>query len=146
MYEWLKFGHVVGAIIWVGAGIAFSFVTLRLADADLPTKKAFAHAAEKVGPLFPLAALLVLGLGIWMVLDTPAIGFGDTWILIGFGGILLSGVVQGLRAPSGKRLNQELEAGDPAAHTTWRSMARLNWVDVALLLIVVWAMVTKPGL
>lgn len=145
MYEWLVFGHVVGAIVWVGAGVTGAVLMMRMAGADLAEKRTILTAMQKVGVVFPIASLLVIGLGVWMVIDAPAIGFGDTWIVVAYAGIGLSGLVQALVDPNLKRLATELEAGDPAAHDRWRLVSRIVPLDAAILLIVVWAMVTKPG-
>jgi uncharacterized membrane protein len=143
--EWLVFGHVVGATMWVGGAIAGSILVLRGRSSDADDKLATLRIMDRVGPIFPIGATLVLGFGIWMVIDSPTIGFGDTWLIVAYVAIGLSGAVQAVVAPRVERVRELLEAGDGAAHDAWAKLARVVPLDATLLIVAVWAMTTKPG-
>jgi uncharacterized membrane protein len=147
MYEWLKLGHIVGAIAWVGAGIMSSFLFVRAKKAPAEDKLALMKALLGTNALFVAASIFVLGFGIWMVIDSPTIGFGDTWIVVAYAGLVLSGALNGaLFGPQAKKLQAELEQGDPGANARWGTLSRIAPIDSVILLVIVWAMVTKPGL
>ena len=146
MTRWLLFGHVLGATMWVGGAIAGSILVLRGISSDTDDKLATLRLMDRVGPIFPIGAALVLGLGIWMVVDIEGIGFGDPWLIIAYAAIGLSGVVQAIVGPRLERLRTALEAGDDDAHERWARIARIVPLDAALLVVALWAMTTKPGL
>ncbi len=147
LYEWLKFGHVLGAAVWVGAGIYGTAIFMSMKSAGrsemLAANRAFA-GGERV---FIIASVLTIVFGVWMVLDQPAISFGDTWVLIGIGGILVSGAWNGIVIqPRWKKANEALETDEPGAVESVRALLKLAYLDPLILIVVVWAMVTKPGL
>ena len=83
LWEFLKFVHVAAAISWVGGAVTLEVVGFRVARrADTRSVMGFARDAEIVGRLYGVSTVLVLGFGIWMVIDSPAIDFTDAWILI----------------------------------------------------------------
>jgi uncharacterized membrane protein len=146
LYEWLKFGHVLGAAIWVGAGVYGTVVGFRAVTASRRDRLAVINALESAGALFGISGALVVGLGVWMVIDSPALGFGEPWIVVAYVGLALSGALQGaVMAPQTKLLKAELEADDPAADGRMQRIMRFAWLDPAILIVVIWAMVTKPG-
>lgn len=149
-HEIFKFLHVFGAVAWVGSGIGLSVLGWRLRRAgDLTSLTAIYRRAEDLGKLlFAPAALLTLAFGVAMVATTAAIGFGDLWILIGFSGIVLSGVAENaIAGPANKRFLAAMDAGDTARADRHAGRALLgNYLDVAVLIVVVWAMVARPML
>jgi hypothetical protein len=84
-YEFLLFAHIAGSVIWVGTATGMQFFAYRALRADDPDRMAnVASDIEWIGSriLVPVSLLTFL-LGVWLVLDTDAIGFGDDWIVIG---------------------------------------------------------------
>jgi uncharacterized membrane protein len=151
-YELFKFLHVVGAIMWVGGGIGLTVFAWRArAAGDLRSLVAMVERGKDLGNfLFMPAFALTLGFGIAMVATESVLSFGDLWILIGFGGIALSGVAEmAITQPAGKRLMAAVEAsgvGSPEAKAAARGSLNGSILDVTVLLVVVWAMVAKPML
>jgi uncharacterized membrane protein len=151
-YEFFKFMHVVAAIAWVGGGIGLTIYGYRLrAAGDYASLAAMQRRGEDLGKfLFMPAALLTLGFGIVMVASQSWLSFTDLWILIGFGGVVLSGVAEmGIAAPAGKRFLAAVEANGPRSADAERYAGRSlrgSLLDVTVLLIAVWAMVAKPML
>jgi uncharacterized membrane protein len=151
-YEVFKFLHVVGAIAWVGGGIGLTIFAWRVrAAGDYETMLAMGKRGDDLGKfLFMPAFVLTLGFGIAMVLSESILSFTDLWILIGFGGIVLSGVAEmAFSAPAGKRFAAAAAShgiGSPEAKAAARGSLNGSVLDVTVLLIVVWAMVAKPML
>lgn len=151
-YEFFKFMHVVGAIAWVGGGIGLTIFAWRArAAGDNGTVLSMVERGDDLGKfLFMPAFVLTLGFGIAMVATESSLSFTDLWILIGFGGIVLSGVAEmTIGQPAGKRLLAAVEAGgvgSPEAEAATRRSFNGSLLDVTVLLIVVWAMVAKPVL
>ncbi|HEX5631533.1 MAG TPA: DUF2269 family protein [Acidimicrobiia bacterium] len=146
LYETLKLLHVLAAIVWVGGGVFQTVSTWRAMDADPVHRLGLARDMRFAGDrVFGPASLLALVFGIWMVVESPAIGWGDTWIVIGLAGIVISGAIGGaFFAPKSKALVARLEAGEDAS-ALMRTIGKVSLVDMTILLIVVWAMVTRPG-
>ena len=151
-YELFEFLHIVGAIAWVGSGIGLTVYARRLLKAkDHESLKTLNRQGQALGKvLFGPAFVLVLGFGIAMVVDHPLIGFGDLWILMGFAGIVLSGVSEmAVAAPAGKRFEAAIDDygfGSPQAEKAASRMILGSTLDIVFLLVAVWAMVVRPTL
>jgi uncharacterized membrane protein len=140
--------HVLGAMVWVGGSIIFLILGARMANAPRDEQVTFNKSMEFVGGrIFGPAAALVLVAGIWLVIEHPAYEFTQTWIVIALGGIALSiAIGLGYFSPQSKALLAELEANDPAAAGRARRIGQVSMFDTLILLVIVWAMVYKPGL
>jgi hypothetical protein len=93
------------------------------------------------------ATVIVVIAGAWAVTEGPW-DFDMTWVTIGFG-VWLIGVVLGVtwHRTEGPRLR--LEASGPGSAelaALKRAMVTVGTVEMALLVLGVWAMVIKPGL
>jgi uncharacterized membrane protein len=150
LYDWLLLLHIVAAMVWVGGVVALSaLVTAVLRNNEPAAVGRFAADLRLVGPLVlgPAPALL-LGLGIWMVLDSDAWGFDQTWIQLAFalfGVAFLIGVAHQSRALIGARR----AAGKGDHSLAARLLRRWSWgtrLILLILLVAAWDMVMKPGL
>lgn len=150
MYLTLKLIHIVSAIVWVGAAFTFLVMDMRAARArDHDTQRVLLDNGEAFGKtVFGPAAIVTLLAGVGMVL-VGDLSFGAPWIGIGFAGIASSIVIGAVPV---QRAVKELRArvaaagfGDPGAQAVARRLTLLTQIDFAVLLVVVWAMVTKPG-
>jgi uncharacterized membrane protein len=149
-YEFFKVLHVYSVIAWFGGGVTLHILMVRsrsTKDARLMAR--LSHHAVMLGRVFfgPLS-VITLGSGIVMVAITPAIGFGDLWILMGFGGILVSGAIGGsVLAPATRYLAELVEERgtiDLDVKNAARRGIIAQRIDMIVLAIVVWAMVAKP--
>jgi uncharacterized membrane protein len=147
----LLFIHVLGAIVWIGAGITLLLLSRRLSTAqDMEGFRALSEQSEFFGPkVFAPAAFVTLAAGIWMVAISPAIGFGDAWIVWGLAGVALS-VVFGavLSEKAAKDLKEAIQSDPVDSGTVTTLQGRLSTystIDVVILLSVVCAMVFRPG-
>lgn len=151
-YELFKFLHLTGAIAWLGGGVGLTILWRGLAKArDAEAVNGIAGQDKALSArLFGPAVLLTLAAGVAMVIDTPAIDFSDLWIVIGFAGIVLSGVINGAVAgPATKRMRAAIESGgfDSAEATAARSRVSLAGnIELLVLFAVVFVMVVKPTL
>ncbi len=150
-YEVLKFAHVLSVIAWVGGGIGFFVLQARFAaSGDRGGLMSFGRQMETMGKTYfgPLAAATLVT-GIWMVATTDGIAFGDAWVLIGLGGIALTmGVAFGGITPTGHKLMEESQKPEPdgaVLGALYGRMRALTATNLAILVIVVWAMVTHVG-
>jgi uncharacterized membrane protein len=150
LYDWLLFGHLIAAMVWVGglAGLLTQAVAiLRGGGAEGAVR--FVAGLRLIGPRLLLPAMAsVVGLGIWLVADSEAWGFDQLWIQLGLG-LFIAAFVLGAAHQSRAALAAEraAEAGDLQAVS--RHLSRWAWgtvVIVGLLAVATWDMVFKPGL
>ena len=141
--------HVLFVVIWIGGGAlltVFGIRAERSLDWDQGTQiaKMAAFAGERI---FAPSGLIVVLMGIAMVLNAH-IGFGHFWIIFGLLGFLttfLLGV--GVLSPMAKKLNALIQEKGTEAPETQEAMTKILLVaraDMAMLLLVIVDMVTKP--
>jgi uncharacterized membrane protein len=137
------------AAFWVGGGLLLTALALMAQRKSNPEElAAVARQAAFVGErLFAPAGLVVLLSGIAMMINIDW-GWGSTWIIIGLVGFAASFVTGvAVLAPRVRTLNELLAAQGPGAAETQAAIGMLLLiarVDVAVLVIVVADMVTKP--
>lgn len=146
LYDWLLVLHVLAAMVWVGGGVMLAVLAARvLRDPDPGAVGRFTGSLRVLGPLvLAPATVAVLGLGMWLVVDSEAWDFGQQWVQLGLGlfaaAFLLGAVWQRPSALAAGR-----EDGAEARRQLRRWLAGY-WLIVALLVVAVWDMTTKPGL
>jgi uncharacterized membrane protein len=148
-YALFRVLHVVVAVFWVGGGLLLTVLGLRAERADDPNEMATlarqaAFAGEK---LFAPGGLIVLAMGIAMMINTNW-GWGKFWVVAGLVGYALTFVTGiGVLSPLAKKIDVLLREKGPAAPETQATIQRILLVarfDIAILLLVVADMVTKP--
>ena len=150
LYDWLVLVHIVAAMVWVGGGTMLAVQSTRvLRERDPGAVARFVATMGVVGPLvLAPATVLVVGVGVWMVLDSSAWGFDQTWVQFALGlfaGAFLIGVAFQSRAAL--KADAAATAGD--AREALRQLTRWSWgyrAILLLLLVATWDMVMKPGL
>jgi uncharacterized membrane protein len=148
-YALFRVTHVVMAVFWVGGGATLTILGLRAERMDDPAEMAtLARQAAFVGErFFAPAGLVVLLMGIAMMINTDW-GWGKFWVvigLIGYASTFVTGVA--VISPLAKEVGQLVESSGPDAPETQAAIRRILLVarvDVAVLLLVVADMVTKP--
>jgi uncharacterized membrane protein len=150
LYEWLLFLHIVAAMVWVGGVVVLGALATRVLRLGRPDAVAgFRGNLRVVGPaVLAPAPALVVGLGIWMVVESDSWDFGQGWIWVAlslFAVAFLVGVAFQSRAA--------IAAGRAAAaddhREAVRQLGRWTWgtrLIPALLIVATWDMVFKPGL
>jgi uncharacterized membrane protein len=150
-FELLAMLHGLGVIAWVGGGLALLMLHALAVRADDYDGLATAVRQSRVlgACLYGPAALVTATTGIVLVATEDAFDFTDLWILIGIGGVLLSIPLQVIVADRARSRYLALQADKGSDQATLRASARtltlISAADIALLLIVVWAMYAKPG-
>lgn len=150
--EWLKLVHILAAMTWIGGASTLVIMSMRLsATGDAATMRSTALHGEFMGrAIYTPAAILALASGVWMVARIDFFDWADTWIAIGFAGIAWGAATGiGFFGPQLKALAADVDAHGPEGQATQSRMSRIttfSWIDLAVLAVVVWAMVTKPGI
>ena len=148
-YEFLLLGHIVAAIIWLGAGfmlIAQGSRAARTRD-DAALKRILDDSGRLSNTIFIPASLAVLVFGILLVLDGPW-SFGDLWILLGLAGFaatFATGLF--LSKPRADRISAIIERDggmSPEAAAETRKLFTIARIDYVVLFLVVAVMVAKP--
>ena len=145
-----KIVHVGFAVFWVGGGLLLTALALRAERSHDPEEIGrIARQATFVGEkLFAPASGIVLLMGIVMVINSPEIGFGDTWVIIGLVGFAISFVTGiAVLAPRARRLVELFDtvgSTAPQTQAAIREILLISRVDVAVLVIVVFDMLMKP--
>jgi uncharacterized membrane protein len=148
-YGVFKAIHVIAAVAWVGGGTLLTILAIVAERSSDPTQIAgVARQAATVGEkFFAPAGLVTLLMGIAMMINTSW-GWGTFWIdagLVGYAVSFLVGIL--VIAPRAKRLHATIEAHGPThpdSITQVKAIMLIARFDVALLLLVVADMVTKP--
>lgn len=147
MRDVLLFLHIAGVAGWIGGGMFGIYAGGQLAKAGGESGgRALEIIYERATVYYGTVFVLVVGSGVGLVLSEDAWGWGDTFIWIGIGAIVLSGIWEGLFGrTSGETLIKELKASGTASSATVKKWRFVGWADIAILLVAVWAMVTKIG-
>jgi uncharacterized membrane protein len=150
LYDTLLFLHILAAMVWVGGAVLLGVLARSVLSSGQPEEvERFLATLRFVGPrVLAPATIGVAALGIWMVLNSAAWDFGQTWVqlaLVLLGTAFVIGAAYQSRAAitaqrAAHRGDHE-EARRRLQHWAW------GYLTIVLLLIAAtWDMVTKPGL
>jgi len=148
-YAIFRVVHVSVAVFWVGGGILLTVLGLKAEMSDDPNEIALlARWAAWTGErLFAPAGGVVLVMGIAMMINTNW-GWGKFWVVAGLVGYALTMAIgTGVLSPQAKRIAELSEtkgAADPETQAAIRRILVIARFDVAVLVLVVADMVTKP--
>jgi uncharacterized membrane protein len=148
-YALFKAIHVAVAVIWVGGGVMLTVDGIRAKRESDPVKVvAVAQRAAFWGErIFAPAGLVVFLMGVAMMINTSW-GWGHFWIvagLIGYASTFTTGI--GVLAPLAKKIDASAATNGPEHPATIALIERIllvATVDIAVLLLVILDMVTKP--
>ncbi len=141
--------HILCVVIWIGGGAlltVFGIMAQRTGDGEQLTQIArmAAFAGERI---FAPAAIIVVIMGISMVLNAHY-GFGHFWLIFGLLGFLTTFVLGiAVLAPMSKRIAAmiaEKGPNHPEVQAYGNKILLVARADVAMLLVVIVDMVTKP--
>ena len=148
-YALFKAVHVLFAVIWVGGGVTIMIHAIRAqnardAEGIVTVAKQAAFMGEKV---FAPVGLVTFLMGIAMMINTN-LGWGHFWIvagLIGYASTFIVGVA--ILSPMAKKIDASAAANGPTHPETLALIDRIMLIgrfDIAVLMLVVLDMVTKP--
>jgi uncharacterized membrane protein len=148
-YSLFKAIHVSFAILWVGGGLLLVILALAAQRKGNPEElvsvaRQAAFAGERI---FAPAGLVVLAMGIAMMINTD-FGWGSFWVilaLVGYAVTFVTGIA--VLSPLAKRITVSTEqhgATHPETIALVNRILLIARVDIAVLVVVVLDMVTKP--
>jgi uncharacterized membrane protein len=148
-YALFRTVHVVVAVFWVGGGLLLTILGLKAELSNDPDEiVTLARWAAWVGErLFAPAGGVVLLAGIAMMINTNW-GWGTFWVdagLVGYAATMVTGMA--FLSPQAKRIAELSESKGSTAPETLDAIRRILLIarfDIAVLLLVVADMVTKP--
>ena len=149
LHEWLLVLHILASMVWVGGLLTVAVQSIQvLRGHDPESLKRFVSSLRVIGPrVFAPATVLVLGLGIWLVAESPEIAFGQGWVLFGLG-LFAAALVIGPVFQSRAAILAERAAGSGDLDRAERELRRWSGGMRAILVVLViatWDMVFKPG-
>jgi uncharacterized membrane protein len=148
-YSLFKGIHVLFSVVWVGGGVSIMINGIRAQRTSDPRSiVTVAQQAAFLGEkIFAPAGLVVFLMGIAMMINTSW-GWGHFWVIIGLIGYASTFVVGvGVLSPMAKKIEHSAKENGPEHPETIALIERImliGRIDVAVLLIVVLDMVTKP--
>ena len=141
--------HILAAVLWVGGGATMhAFGRFAEKSGDRNRMNQFSIDAAFIGPRFyaPLSILL-LAVGIPLV-DKAGYEMSDMWVSIGFTGWIISfliGILYYSRADKRRAAIVESEGVESEAFLAgYHQVARVNIIELTILLLVVIDMAIKP--
>ena len=149
LYDILQFVHVLAAITWVGGAILFHLLGERAVASDDPARvQALLNDGEHLSKrFFAPASVTVLVFGVITTIK-GGISFEEPWIVGGIAGIIASiAIGAGMIGPTSARLAGRMPTTglDDEMRAGLDKIRMLSRVDLVILLVVVFLMVTKPG-
>ena len=150
MERWLLLIHIAAAAVWVGGGFTFAVIGLRARrSGDAALLLSFGRTLQYVGTRVLGPAMVVLLLAGIALVFAQARSFTEPWILVAIGGFLIAfalGAGFGARAGIGLARAVDAPSPDPAAIASLVGLwLRGYGLVLAILVIVLWDMVFKPG-
>ena len=151
LYETLVFVHILAAVVWVGGAVSMQLLASRALAGDGAGLVRTTGELSWVGTrVFMPASLILIGAGVWAVLEHPLWEFSQGWISAGFAVWFISFLVgAGFLGPESGRVKALVDAEGPESPEARRRITRMLWVargELVLFLAVIYVMVTKPGL
>lgn len=140
--------HILGAAAWLGGGFLTGFVGPRMGrqgtDASIGWARVSAEAGTK---FFNTAGIVTVLSGIGLVVVSEVYDWADTFVSIGFGIAIATGLIAALALrPGSKRLIAAFESGQPGEAVTQAKRAAIwGTVSAGLLIVAVVVMVLKTG-
>jgi len=150
-YNVLKFIHVLSVIAWVGGVACLAVLIWRVRrERNRRILAALLQQATTYGQMVPgPASGLVLLSGLGMV-GMAGIGFTTLWVLLGYAGILLHGIIGAVfirkRTMELARLASTDGADDQSLAEAGGKLWTVQLIYLAIMALVVGAMVLKPTL
>jgi hypothetical protein len=154
MHQWIVFGHILGALLFMLAHGASAAVVFRLRrERDPATVRTLLDLSQMTLPVMYLALLLLIGAGLWAAMSGHWFSAGAGWlwasiVLL----VVILGAMYGFMTPAFKRLRVAL--GEvPSASVDQAGLDQalaapgpMIGAAIGLLgtLLILWLMVLKP--
>ena len=145
-YEWLLFGHLAGAFLFVSGGVAAAIVRVAALGRSRPSEiAALLRTARIAAALIGIGLVLVIGFGFGLT-DRLGADLGSTWLSATFallGWVLVVGAIAGRQDRHTRELAERLagEGDSPSHELAARLRNRVNLLLNASLLVATVAIV-----
>lgn len=149
-YNTLLFVHILMAIVWIGGGVTMQFLVARTQARGPSAMAGLGKDIDWIGMrVFMPASGILLIAGILMIVMFDAWSWTDPYIVIGLLGFVATFITGSMfLGPTSKKLGQVVEERgpeDPEVMALGKKLTTVSRIDLVVLIIVVWAMVYKPG-
>jgi hypothetical protein len=153
MHQWIVFGHILGALLFMLAHGASAAVVFRLRrERDPAAVRVLLGVSRATVPLAYVALVLLIGAGLWAAMSGGWFSAGSLWLWVSIVLlVVILGAMYGFLAPAFIRLRQLVGDGtapvDQAAlDAALAAPGPMIGSGVGLLgtLLIVWLMVLKP--
>lgn len=148
-YEVFLFGHLLGAIAWVGTNIGLTVLTFRVKSRGPEATMEFARDVNWLGVRMQVPAALLTVLFGFLLVNELGYSLGEAWISFALAVYLLSFFLgAGFLGPESGRIAaiaDERGPTDPEAQRRLDRVLLLGRIELVLLVLVVLDMVVKPG-
>jgi hypothetical protein len=132
LYGFVLFLHILTAIVaFMMAAIVHAGLPALARARDVREMRSWAAILHRLEPLFPVAALLLLGFGAWLVhLSGGRIKFSDGWLLTGLISLVVFEAIAGAKLAPKAKLTVRLveEAADGPVPDAVRQSALEPWI------------------
>jgi len=141
----LLFLHIIGAAGWIGgATFAYFFLGQLAKEGGAERGRNMESFMDRLRQYGAVAIPLVLLTGVGLVLTEDQWSWSDTFVWVGIGAVIVSGIWQGVYARGKDEALVEsviTEANDRLGRL--RRWNQTFCIEVAIVLVALWAMVTK---
>lgn len=149
MSEGLLLLHILGVAAWFGANVTQAVVGSSMMEDRGPVAARWLRTTAGMSKtLYMPAAILILVTGIALVVTSDGlVEFSDVFISIGIVTIVV-GAVLGIKVfePEARKAADALDAGDGVVADAARAkIRRFGVIDTLLMVVTVWAMVSRLG-
>jgi len=132
LFGFVLFLHILTAIVaFMMAAIVHAGLPALARAKDVREMRSWAAILHRLEPLFPIAALILLGFGAWLVhLSDGEIKFSDGWLLTGLITLVVVEAIAGIKlAPKAKAAVRAVEeAADGPVPDSVRQTALEPWI------------------
>ena len=148
--ELLKLVHILAAMAWFGGGAMTRLISARVA-ASRSRDRALAFAGDMTAGTRVLTGskLIVLVTGVLLVTESAIWSFDQAWIITGIVIAVAASLVGfGVYSPEGHKVIAEIENGEfgrPRNIARFKLLGRLSAIELVIVVIAVWAMISKPS-
>jgi uncharacterized membrane protein len=147
LYEVLFFFHILAVAIWVGGNAMSAFLNARAERSEATYRARFIRDAGVYGVVIGVSAVVVLGTGLGMVLDSELITLSQTWVWLGLALFAVSVIIAASYiGPASSKIVAALEAGQmEEADRRVKQFDTVVRLDLLLVIVILAVMVFKPG-
>lgn len=149
LFKFFLLLHILGVVVWMGTGLVMALLSRRATNEGKTDKMLeLAETMEWLTPrTFIPASLITLISGVLMVYISERIFITDLWIILSFGGVILSvilggGIIGSINKQILRLKNDESKEKDCAP--LYSRLIFFHRLDLIIMLLVLIDMLVKP--